>query len=87
MREGETFIDDLGGNNDGRNHAAVKDRNLNTFHMITGTLRYAHGPQFASSASRSRMPTVPSPSKLGGPLGSVTLPHNPYSLSLFRQLC
>ncbi len=32
---------------------------------------YGHGPQFASSVSRSRMPTVPSPSKSGGPLGST----------------
>ncbi len=28
---------------------------------------YAHGPQLASKMSRSRMPTVPSPSKSGGP--------------------
>ncbi len=31
----------------------------------------AHGPQLASSVSRSKTSTVPSPSKSGGPPGSV----------------
>ena len=31
---------------------------------------HAHGPQLASSVSKSRMPTVPSLSKSGGPPGS-----------------
>ncbi len=36
-----------------------------------GSFVYGHGPQLASSSRKSRIPTFPSPSKSGGPPGSV----------------
>ena len=45
---------------------------------------HAHGPQLASRQSRSRMPTLPSPSKSGGPRGLV--PHAASNASRSRML-
>ena len=38
---------------------------------MISTLSYGHGPQLANSSNRSSMPTLPLPSKSGGPPGLV----------------